>query len=186
MLTKETEKLIDAFGYLYKDEALLLQDVVKDLPERAICVNIGAGAGTSALAVIEKRPDLSKTFFTIDINEGNTPLGSLEGEKNAFDNAKIEKPWQILGDSKFIATTWNYGELDLLIIDGDHSYDGAKGDILGWEKHLKNGAFVFVHDYEAEVWPDVFTVVNELMLKNVNKYKLYDRASTYIVFTYIG
>lgn len=37
--------------------------------------------------------------------------------------------------------------LDLVFIDGDHSYEGAKRDILAWKPKLKIGGILAGHDY---------------------------------------
>ncbi len=184
MLTKHTQELRDAFGYLSQLEVQLLQMYAEMLPKGAVCVNIGAGAGTSALAVLEKRPDLTKTFYTVDISGGGTPLGSLEGERNAFDKAKMPYPNQIHCDSKIVGKEWEREKIDFLIVDGDHSEEGIRGDIESWTPHLNSNAIIFFHDYGSENWKDVKDVVDELMLEN-KKYKLMDQADTYIVFKYI-
>jgi hypothetical protein len=50
------------------------------------------------------------------------------------------------------------GEIDLLFIDGDHSYEGVKRDYVAWSPKV-NGYIAF-HDYLNE--PGVTRLVNEL------------------------
>ena len=50
----KTESLVNAFGFLYMEEAELLMNTADKLREGAVVINIGAGAGTSALAVRAK------------------------------------------------------------------------------------------------------------------------------------
>ena len=38
------------------------------------------------------------------------------------------------------------GELELLFIDGDHSYEGAKADFERWSAFVKPGGHVLFHD----------------------------------------
>jgi len=185
MLTKNAQKLVDAFHLLSREEAELLQQYANKIPASGICVNVGAGVGTSAVCVLEKRPDLTGTFYTVDINNHDSPLGGLLNERHAFDNYGMKYPNQIHGDSKDIGRSWKGKKVDFLIIDGDHSVDGATGDILNWEKNLKIGAIIFVHDYEPRNWKDVFDTVNRLMLEN-SKYKFLECVKTYIVFKYVG
>ena len=185
MLTEHAENLVKAFGYLYHDEAELLQEYAKKIPENGVCINIGAGTGTSAVCVLEVRPDLTKTFYTIDINNHNTPLGGLLNERNAFDNYNMPYPNQIHSDSIKAGKEWKKGKVDFLIIDGDHSTKGATGDIISWKQHLKKGAIVFVHDYHENLWGDVVKVVNELMFDS-DDFKFVERRNTYVVFEYVG
>lgn len=37
-------------------------------------------------------------------------------------------------------------ELDLLFIDGDHTYEGVKEDYLRYSKYVKKGGFIIFHD----------------------------------------
>jgi predicted O-methyltransferase YrrM len=42
------------------------------------------------------------------------------------------------------------GGIDLLFIDGDHSYEGCKADLLTWLPHLADGGDIVFHDcYEG-------------------------------------
>ena len=184
MLTKKTKELLDAFGFLYEEEAILLQKLVEKLPKESVCVNIGAGVGTSALCVLEKRPDLTDTFYTVDISNHDTPFGGLLNERNAFDGAGMKYPNQIHGDSKEIAKTWDGKKVDFLIIDGDHSREGVRGDITLWEKNLADDAIVVLHDYHSENWAEVFIAVQEFMFDRPDIYTYLDEARTYIAFSY--
>ncbi|WP_162560022.1 class I SAM-dependent methyltransferase [Methylotetracoccus oryzae] len=57
-------------------------------------------------------------------------------------------------------------ELDLLFIDGDHSYQGVKSDWEAYKKFLKPGSVVVFHDWG---WADgVKRVVNEDVLPLVD------------------
>lgn len=129
------------------------------LPEGARVVNIGAGSGTSSLAMAEMKHSLK--IYTIDISEGG-PLGGLENERNAFNGAGIGNliPKQILGDSKDIGKNWQEEKLDAIFVDGDHTTPGIQGDIEAWWPHLKTGGYMAFHDYTRKDWPDVKPVVD--------------------------
>ena len=176
-----------AFGYLTDDEIALLQRVAASLPKGAVVVNIGAGVGTSALAVIEERNNLAKTFYTID-NREHHHFGGLQNERNAFKVAEMTQllPQQIKGDSKQIGKEWKGASVDFLIIDGDHTYDGCHGDMKAWEPHLKEGALVAIHDYSDAYkfhTPEVFPAVNDRM-KQTKKYKRIELVYTMLLLKY--
>ncbi len=40
--------------------------------------------------------------------------------------------------------------LDLLFIDGDHSYEGTKADLLDYAPKIKAGGFLVLHDFFDE------------------------------------
>ena len=185
MVTKNAIDLIDAFGYLTIKEGALLQSHAKKLPEGSTCVNIGAGAGTSAVCVLEARPDLAETFYTIDVRDWDNPFGGLLNERNAFDKYVMKYPNQIHDDSKEVANRWNKKNVNFLIIDGDHSRFGVRGDILLWKDNLEKGAIIFIHDYESTRWVEVKDAVNELMYDS-EEFEFIDKEDGYIVFKYLG
>jgi len=51
--------------------------------------------------------------------------------------------------------------LDLVFIDGDHSYEAVKKDILGFEKKVRVGGLLTGHDY-APRFPGVVQAVQEI------------------------
>lgn len=174
--------LRDAFGYLYPGELELLERLVKELPDDSVVVNIGAGAGTSALTMLEARPDL--ILYTVDIQADSDPHGSLEGERNAFAQAGLSHllnhSWyQVHGDSKEVGKRWlddGNPVLDLVFIDGNHEYKGCAGDIDAWLPNLCTGGIIAIHDYmkvehdptengRKFPYPGVDKAVNEKLLK---------------------
>lgn len=171
----------DAFGFLHPGELALLQRLAKELPAKPVVVNIGAGAGTSGLAFVEARPDA--LVFTVDVQDDSSPFGSLEGERNAFRDGGLlhllNDSWhQIQGDSKEVGRGWLAAGrplIDLLFIDGDHSYAGCAGDILAWLPNVRAGGVVAIHDYDKASndptdhgrrfpYPGVDQAVRELLL----------------------
>lgn len=160
-------KLSQAFGYLHEWEVHALQVAVQDRVQacngKPVIVNIGSGAGTSGLSIIEAGAD-HHFVFTVDISEGG-PLGGLLNEQIAFKNAGIphKLPNEILGDSSEVGRSWNGEKLDLLFIDGDHSEAGLRADIAAWLPHVKPGGWVLFHDYTSIHWADVVKVVDEVM-----------------------
>lgn len=56
--------------------------------------------------------------------------------------------------------------INLLIIDGDHSYNGVKFDFETYSPLLATGGYVLFDDYNAKEWPGVQQFVDEL-IKNV-------------------
>jgi len=147
-------------------EVQALKEAVKNLGlESPVIVNIGAGFGTSALAMREACP--SAEICSIDFRS-ETPFGGLQNEINAFRRASLPAPVQILGSSQDQSTVEKWKSLasshriDLLFIDGDHSLEGVKRDIEHWVPHVREGGLVLFHDYESATWPGVSVAVQNL------------------------
>lgn len=58
---------------------------------------------------------------------------------------------------------WSVRPVGLLYVDGDHTKDGAKRDIVTWAPHLAPGALIAVDDYGHPDWPGVGQAVDELV-----------------------
>lgn len=166
-MSHNSESLQASFRYLFASEVAALKQLAQSLPANPVVINIGAGAGTSGLAFMESRPDLY--LFTIDIQYEDSPFGCLVAEKKVLQAAGYSFPFdnryfQIQDDSVNAGLTWQtwkvggvgaYPLADLVFIDGDHSYRGAKGDILAWLPNIKPGGIIAVHDFnKREVYKD--------------------------------
>lgn len=53
----------------------------------------------------------------------------------------------ITGNSREIGIAWNK-PIDLLLVDGDHSYEGALADLQNFAKHVVQGGYCLVDDYD--------------------------------------
>ena len=67
-------------------------------------------------------------------------------------------------------------ELDLLFIDGDHTYDGVKNDFERYSKYVKRGGFIIFDDYHHEI---IKKYCDKLFLNNesyeiIYKFKSYN------------
>lgn len=208
-----SEKLQQAFKYLWPDEVKALKELARMLPDSPIVVNIGAGVGTSGLAFMESREDLY--LYTTDIQKDDSPLGCLAAERQAIINSGVKwtigksnvpRFYQLAMDSKQAGRLWQsakdivtypeHRSVDLCFIDGDHSYEGCKGDILAWLPNIKQNGIVAIHDYHKDElyenetdykdnaphpqdWPGVTQAVDELLL---GKYEQIMRVDSLIAF----
>ena len=134
------------------------------LPENPIVINIGAGAGSSGLAFLEAREDLQ--LITVDIEAGMGGMGGLGLELLTFKKAGVrgERHEQIAGDSAEVGRNWSRDSVDMVFVDGDHSYDQVCGDIRAWTPHLKENGILCGHDYGFSKYPGVKQAFDELLL----------------------
>lgn len=131
-------------GFLTKDDVDLIQDLVRswpvDLPLRGI--DLGAGAGTTALAVFCVRP--TARVITIDVS-----FDALNWAKQVIENEGFGKRWySLLVDSAAAGRNW-VGEVDLLLVDAGHSEKNVVDDIRAWLPKMKPGGLIWVHDYAS-------------------------------------
>lgn len=50
---------------------------------------------------------------------------------------------------------------DVIVIDGDHSYDGVRRDFENYADQVVRGGFLIIDDYRGPSWPDVTRYVDE-------------------------
>lgn len=183
-------------GYLTQAEIDELKRLAGSIKRnKPVVVNIGAGGGTSGLAFMESREDL--TLVTIDITDESSPMGCLEGERQVFESAGygdlLNVRWfQVHGDSKEVAKhVWQKRfkkKIDMLFIDGGHEYEDCRGDIELFLPHMSKKGIISVHDYKKESmwlaknpgrmvtdalrykvikpWPGVDRAVDEILLSS--------------------
>jgi len=160
-----SESLGMSFGYLSPNEIKYLKTLSNSFKEPPVIVNIGAGAGTSGLSFMESRKD--KFLYTIDITDKSNPFGCLEAERIQFKNAGFcldEHNHQIHKDSVTVGKNWkdyyvdgSHKKIDLVFIDGEHSYEGCIGDFESWLPNVKKNGIISIHDYnKKEAFKDKF------------------------------
>lgn len=146
---------------------------------------IGVLNGNTAHRILEARPQL----VHIMVDPWKVPLPtdswSKQKDKNASKpqsehNSAYKTTMQKVAfagergkimrmGSKEAAPQIAEGTLDFVFIDGDHSYDGTKTDIVLWLPKIKKGGWIGGHDYHHEKRPDfngVDNAVDEMFEKN--------------------
>lgn len=147
------------------DDLTLLVEVIRRLSRRPWVVQLGAGSGTMALAILSARRDV--TLWSFD-----TDQQALNWEEQAIVNAEAlppeDKPGPIYipmrQDSVIAGRTWDgNAQIELLVIDADHSYEGVTADMGVWGRHSE---LVFLHDYDGTLaprqYPGVRKAANEI------------------------
>jgi predicted O-methyltransferase YrrM len=171
--------LSESWGYLYKEEVEAIRSLALTLPIDSICINIGAGVGTSGMIFMEC-PNVG-ALYTVDITCGDSPLGGLGNERITFEQAGLlgnPRHHQICGDSTEVGKIWNSGLVDMVFVDGDHTYEHCKSDIEAWLPHIKQGGIMSLHDYEAHYWPGVKKATDEVL----ERYEMIKQTRTVIAF----
>ena len=160
---------------------VLVLDILRHLYDLNYYAEIGthSGASLSYCVLNEKRLNA----FAIDLFEDtfghylNDNL-SLESTKQNLQrtNSHNHDIRYIKGNSNSDETenklkeSLNSNELDLLFIDGDHTYEGVKNDFERFSKYVKRGGFIVVDDFNIRYASIVTYVYNFLM--NNETYKV--------------
>lgn len=144
---------IDITGQLSCVEGTYLHGLAGALQPGQRIVEIGAYLGRSTAYIASAlRPGVE--FYTIDLWIPNLPPESGPPPIDQDTFARFQRnisPWKdsikvIRGRSEDVGRAWNPGAVDLCFIDGDHSYEGVRRDIVAWLPHCATGCMCF-HDY---------------------------------------
>lgn len=126
-----------------------------------VLVEIGTARG-GLLYSLSQIASHDALIISIDLPGAPYGGGQTSSERNLF--ASFSKPEQqvhfISGDSKKLATReqlrtlLNSRPIDLLVIDGDHSYDGVRLDYLNYKMFMAPQGIIAFHDIEMypEEW----------------------------------
>ena len=148
-ILKGNRKCFDIFTHMTKIERLLLYRLALSLPRNCNIVEIGSYIGGSSTFLASAAKERNGVHYCVDTwkNEGMS-----EGSRDTYDeftrNTKPYENWivPLRGKSVEVAKDFNKN-IDLLFMDGDHSYEGVKADVEAWFPKLKDEAMVVFHDY---------------------------------------
>lgn len=142
------------------------RDLWQLLKAPGAAAEIGVAEGNFSRDMLEWKlkdgqPAVTKLYLvdrwrTVQTQRGDAAMPPEWHEKNMAEAvAKMSKhPFErfsfLRGDSDIMAEDVEDGELSLLYIDGDHSYEGCFRDLRAWVPKVKRGGFVALHDYLNE------------------------------------
>lgn len=123
------------------DELAILLDLARDAK---VIVEIGTFEGRTAAAMAAAT---AGEVYSIDIFRAGR-LGICYGEQIAHltrRRRKLANLHLIKGSGHEVAKTFDR-EIDLVFVDADHSYNGAKQDWDDWTPKLRTGGMIALHD----------------------------------------
>jgi len=161
---EELELFLGGPAYVGREEIPLYTEYASRV-EGGTIVEIGAGYGASALLFLAGAP-LSTKVRSIDCytpdptalapRDHRQPLTAkmcvqnVVGGLEALGTPLPDDRWYLYTDySHNIAQRWN-DPIDLLYIDGDHSYEGVRRDFDDWFPYVRPGGIIFLHDSRRE------------------------------------
>jgi predicted O-methyltransferase YrrM len=142
-----------------------LQDLINDLPSKLVMVEIGSYAGESTLLFLKSGK--IKKLYSIDPWKHETAVFAEKVFDETTKNYNVVKlKTTIDGALKYLPQ-----EIDFVYIDGDHSYNSVKNDIIKIIPKIKKGGIISGHDYAERYRDRVVKAVNELLRKPDKIYK---------------
>jgi predicted O-methyltransferase YrrM len=161
-LAPKLRRYDEIFTHLTTEEKLTLYLLASKLKRSSIAVEIGSFLGSSACFIalgLSRGGQLYcvDTWNNVAMDDPDLPRDTFaDFQRNTRDFRGIIVP--LRGASISVAEAFN-ARIDLLFIDGDHSYYGCLNDWVSWSRFLAPGAIAAFHDTG---WADgVIKVVRE-------------------------
>lgn len=142
---KDCTELIKSCPYISMDEYYFMKDLASKMPSFQRVVMIGAGPGELLLSFLEGYRYPSAKCTVIDIESCSYVEEHVLSDE-AINDAYIGSIEYIVSSSASVAKDW-FEKIDLLIVDGDHSYTGVRADIQGFAKYVTK--YIWFHDYDG-------------------------------------
>lgn len=140
-----------------KYELIMIQEFLKNYKIEKV-LEVGTFRGGTAMLWAHMVAPLNGHVYCADMrfdwsthpNEHTSPL-EIQFPRQVYNNSEYEKyVTEIQGDTHdkdFVKKVADIaGEVDLLFIDGDHSYDGVKQDFENYMSIVKSGGYIMFHD----------------------------------------
>lgn len=134
----------------WKSAATEYKDAIKDIGEINCIVEIGVDFGYSLFTLANDFPNAVVFGFDpyLEYGHANDAKSHVLRHVKHFPNIRLELLSSIDGHNLWRKPT-NYMDIDLLHIDGDHSYSGVSSDFNTWVAAVRPGGAIMFHDIYA-------------------------------------
>jgi predicted O-methyltransferase YrrM len=130
-------------GLITDEDADLIRRVATDLPEGSTVVDLGAGYGGTALAVLSSNPTVK--VVSVDRNPD-----MLAHTRAALEQAGFLDRWEGLEMLSLEAPErFEDASLPLVLLDTSHEYEDTVQEIAAWLPKVRLEGFFWFHDYDA-------------------------------------
>ena len=138
------------------------ETIIERAPESGLVVELGFLTGNMMMQALSRRPDVSwvavdnwlpmeeqpeRYFLTKDDHAMKDKNQCARDREMAYLRASTHKASVLHMSTKDAAKFVADGSCDVVFIDADHSYEGAKEDIQNWLPKVKKGGWIGGHDY---------------------------------------
>jgi predicted O-methyltransferase YrrM len=148
LLTRGHKKSFSVFTHLTYEERLFLYKTALKLKRGDSIVEIGSYVGASSCFLAAAASDRGSKVYCVDTWKND---GMTEGPKDTYSafRANTKRYHEVIvplrmkseeAESEFRAS------VDLLFLDGDHSYEAVSADLRAWLPKMKAYAWLVLHD----------------------------------------
>lgn len=137
-------------GWETPDEQALLFLLAQEVPENGVIFEIGSEYGMSASIFAKAAQPRQVMIGCVDlfpgdgINHHRQNLQEAGLESEYIQRYRQDSKLGYVPNRRFVDR--NHLTIDLLFIDGDHTYAGCAADIAAWTPHVRVGGKVAFHD----------------------------------------
>ncbi len=141
--------LFEIRTHMTERERLFLYQLARSLQHNACIVEMGSYLGASASFLAAGARVCGGKVHAVDTW---TNIGMTEGQRDTYaefmQNIEPARQWIEVhrGGSVEVAKSFDR-QIDLLFVDGDHSYEGARADLEAWLPKMKPRGIVICHDF---------------------------------------
>lgn len=141
----------------------MLQQIQRRRNDRQRMAEVGVWQGVTSRWLLSCMPFLHMTLVDPWVTGGTENNPDWKDSFAGCPQDQIERQFEIVRElvdqfpgrvnihrmmSTLAAPLVPDGSLDLVFIDGDHSYDGVRKDIAAWKSKVRPGGFLAGHDYK--------------------------------------
>lgn len=126
-----------------------------------LIIALNQPAGSEVMTLDLPAADLARTAKALEEDDRKYVLKAASGSRfrQRQTPARIT---QLYGDSAAYDFSPYRNAIDLMFVDGSHSYDYAKSDSQVAFSLVRPGGLILWHDYDTPYWPGVTRALNEL------------------------
>jgi len=151
---EELEKQAKPGAFSTFDMAVLVPEVEK--LNSGVYLEVGVDRGKS-LSIARMVAQKGVNVFGVDLRK----------------DPRVKNTHHYKMDSKELAKIWPWDSIDVLFIDGDHSYEGCAADINVWYPHMAEHGVMLFHDCD-KTSPGVVVAVHEFIKEHQFKDVYFD------------
>ena len=170
-------RIADVAGNVAPAELMVIAALVRQR-QPAVCFEIGTFDGRTTENMAANQPDGGRCY-TLDLppaDAGKSALPLASGDETYIrkpaSGARISaqalsgKITQLYGDSGTYDFSPYWENVDLMFVDGAHSFEYVMSDTEAAYKMVKPGGLILWHDYDSRWFPGVTRALNQLQAQD--------------------